>query len=80
MLGTFAKGLLELAKVAFLFAKVSRKLGILNHYCIHIQLAKSYRPLPPRAGVWQEKGTGEFRFGSGSVHCVACSGHLPSLG
>lgn len=25
-------------------------------------------PLPP--GVWQEKGTGEFRFGSGSVPCV----------
>ena len=28
-------------------------------------------PLPP--GVWQEKGTGEFRFGSGSVACVVAS-------
>ena len=50
----------EFAKVTFLFAKVSRKLD--NHY------VKGCHPLPP--GVRQEKGTGEFRFGSGSVPCV----------
>ena len=50
----------ELAKVTFLFAKVSRKL---ENYCV-----KGCHPLPP--GVRQEKGTREFRFGSGSVPCV----------
>ena len=60
MLGTRAKVFFEFAKVTFLFAKVSRKLD--NHY------VKGCHPLPP--GVRQEKGTGEFRFGSGSVPCV----------
>jgi len=44
------------------FAKVFAKVGYYNHY------VKGCRPLPP--GVRQEKGTREFRFGSGSVPCV----------
>ena len=48
----------ECAKVTCFFAKV----GYYNHY------VKGCHPLPP--GVRQEKGTGEFRFGSGSVPCV----------
>ena len=38
------------------------KVGHYNHY------VKGCHPLPP--GVRQEKGTGEFWFGSGSVPCV----------
>ena len=38
------------------------KVGYYNHYL------KGCHPLLP--GVRQEKGTGEFRFGSGSVPCV----------
>ena len=54
-----------LAKVFFEFAKVTffAKLDInYNHF------VKGCHPLPP--GVRQEKGTREFRFGSGSVPCV----------
>ena len=41
MLGT-------LAKVFGEFAKVSRKLAIMNHYCyMHIQLVKGHHLLPP---------------------------------
>ena len=55
----------EFAKVTFLFAKVSRKLDIIIYYNRYV---KSCHPLPP--GVRQEKGTGDFRFGSSSVPCV----------
>ena len=38
------------------------KVGCYNHYCIYIVFKAP--------GVRQEKGTGEFRFGSGSVPCL----------
>ena len=44
------------------FRESFAKVGYHNHY------VKGCHPLPP--GVRQEKGTGEFRFGSGSVPCV----------
>ena len=44
------------------FSRKFRKVGYYNHY------VKGCHPLPP--GVRQEKGTREFRFGSGSVPCV----------
>ena len=49
------------AKVTFLFESFA-KVGYYNHD------EKGCHPLPP--GVRQEKGTGEFRFGSGSVPCM----------
>ena len=44
------------------FRESFAKVGYYNHY------VKGCHPLPP--GVRQEKGTREFRFGSGSVPCV----------
>ena len=41
------------------FRESFAKVGYYNHYVM------GCRPLPP--GVWQEKGTGEFRFGSSSL-------------
>ena len=62
MLETHAKVFFfEFAKVTCFFTEVS-KVGYYNHY------VKGCHPLPP--GVRQEKGTREFRFGSGSVPCV----------
>ena len=52
----------EFAKVTFFFRESFAKVGYHNH-CV-----KGCHPLPP--GVRQEKGTREFRFGSGSVPCV----------
>jgi hypothetical protein len=63
MLETLAKVFFEFAKVTFVVAKVSRKLDINYKHFV-----KGCHPLPP--GVRQEKGTTEFRFGSGSVPCV----------
>ena len=44
------------------------KVGYYESYCIHIQLVKGYHPLPPE--LRQEKGTGEFWFGSGPCGAV----------
>ena len=52
-----------------LFAKVLRKLDIISHYCQLLYITCKGLPLLP-PGVRQEKGTKEFRFGSGSVPCV----------
>ena len=45
------------------FRESFAKVGYYDHF------VKGCHPLPP--GVRQEKGTREFRFGSGSVPCVA---------
>ena len=61
--GSPREGFFRVRESNFFFAKVSRKLDInYNHF------VKGCHPLPP--GVRQEKGTREFRFGSGSVPCV----------
>ena len=52
------------AKVTFLSAKVSRKLDIV------LILSRAATHCRPGSG---RKGTGEFRFGSGSVACVVAS-------
>ena len=61
MLETLAKFFFEFAKVTF-FRESFAKVGYYNHF------VKGCHPLPP--GVRQEKGTREFRFGSGSFPCV----------
>ena len=58
MLETLAKVFFEFAK-CFFFAKVSRKLDIMNHYhCIHYSLLRATTSCPP--GVWQENSTARF--------------------
>ena len=65
MLETLAKVFFEFAKVTF-FRESFAKVGSDNQY------VKGCHPLPP--GVRQEKGTGEFRFGSGLISCVDLCG------
>ena len=45
------------------------KVGYYESGCIHLQPGQGYHPL--LTGLRQEHSAGEFRFGSGSVHCVA---------
>ena len=63
MLRTLAKVFFEFATITLLFAKVSRKLDVII-IIVYIYIVFK------APGVRQEKGTGEFRFGSGSVPCV----------
>ena len=61
----------EFAKVKYAFAKVSRKVDIMNPYCLKSKYYNVVYDLyisTTRAA--QEKGAGEFRFGSGSVPCL----------
>ena len=62
MLGTLAKVFFRVRESNIFFREGFAKVGYYNHY------VKGCHPLPPE--VRQEKGTGEFRFGSGSVPCV----------
>ena len=62
MLETLAKVFFRVRESNIFFRESFAKVGYYNHY------VKGCRPLPP--GVRQEKGTREFRFGSGSVPCV----------
>ena len=61
MLGTLADFFFEFAKELFLFAKVSRKLDIMNNYhCIHYSLLRATTPCRP--GVRQEEWYRTFTF------------------
>ena len=63
MLGTLVKVFFFRVRESNIFFRESfAKVGYYNHY------VKGCHPLPP--GVRQEKGTEEFRFGSGLVPCV----------
>ena len=62
MLGTLATDFFRVRERNMFIRENFAKVGHYNHY------VKGCHPLPP--GVRQEKGTGEFRFGSGSVPCV----------
>ena len=62
MLETLAKVFFRVRESNIFFRESFARVGYYNHY------VKGCHPLPP--GVRQEKGTREFRFGSGSVPCV----------
>ena len=63
MLQALAKVLFLVRESNIFFRESFAKVGY------YIQYVKGCHPPPP--GVRQEKGTREFRFGSGSVPCVA---------
>ena len=65
MLETLAKVFFRVCESNIFFRESFAKVGYYNHYNHYV---KGCHPLPP--GVRQEKGTREFRFGSGSVPCV----------